>query len=440
MSRWSRRRFLRGVLGGGAAVTVGLPLFDSMLGSTGRALADGTPLPRRFGLFFWGNGMQPEHWVPAKTGPDYELSTLLAPLAAVREYLTVITGFEIKTPNQVTHHSGAAGVMCGTGLEVGGQSDYRYPGPSLDQVLAQQIGGETKYRSLEVGSRPGHGLSLSAPEVWNPPITSPLELYERLFGNGSLPTGEDGAPDPRLLMRQSVLDAVITDARSLEMSLSASDRARLEQQLDTIRDLEQRLAKIAQGGPPPEACVVPPAPGAPVEGSDHEQVVQTNRALVDLSVMALACDQVRVLSNFLTSPLSNVLWEGIDDGHHTMTHHEPGDQPQVQQIVTYVMMELAYMLEAMAAVPEGDGTLLDSCAVLATSDVCVGRIHNLDEFPLLVAGSCGGRLKQGTHIRSEVRDNVNKVTLSIMRACGALLPSWGTDEGYTEDGLSEMEA
>ncbi len=433
-----RRTVLRGMLGG-AAATVALPLLDVMVDDGGIALADSGGFPRRFGLFFWGNGMDPSRWAPTISGPDFELTSQLLPLASVKQHLTVVSGFEVKVPNAVTHHSGACGMFTGSPLEVWGQSQYKYRGPSFDQILAQEIGGLTRFRSLEYGARPGDGVSLSAPGTFNPPITSPLEFYERLFGHGTLPNTEDG-PDPRLLMRQSVLDAVIGDAKSLQSILPAADKQRIERQLDTIRDLERQLAAIAQGGPPPAACVVPQGPTGPFDvGSDQAQLVAANRAMTDLAVMALVCDQTRVLSNFMTKPLSNVLWDGVSDGHHALTHHEPGDQPQVHQVVVHVMTELAYMLESLAAIPEGDTTLLDNCAVMATSDVSLGRVHSLDEFPLLVAGSACGRLVQGTHIRSDVGDNIAKATLSVMRATGALLESFGEGEAYTTDGLSELE-
>lgn len=436
--RFSRRTMLRGLVGG-AAAAVALPLLDVMVDDTGVALADSGAYPRRFGLFFWGNGMNPDFWAPAVTGTGYELTPQLAPLANVKQYLTVVSGYEVKVPNAVTHHSGACGMLTGIPLQVSGQSDYKYNGPSIDQILAQEIGGLTRFRSLEYGARPGQGLSLTDGGSFNPPITSPFELYERLFGQGTLPTNQDG-PDPRLLMRQSVLDAVLTDANTLQAIVPPADKQRIERQLDTIRDLERQLAAIAEGGPPPAACVVPEAPLGPFdEGSDQAKLMAANRAMTDLAVMSLVCDQTRVLSNYLTRPLSDVLWDDTDDSHHLLTHHEGGDQPQVHTVTVGVMTELAYMLEALAAIDEGGESLLDHCAVMATSDVSLGRIHSLDEFPLLIAGSACGRLVTGTHIRSEVGDNIAKATLSVMRSVGALLESFGVADAYTADGLSELE-
>jgi hypothetical protein len=156
--------------------------------------------------------------------------------------------------------------------------------------------------------------------------------------------------------------------------------------------------------------------------------------------MALACDQTRVFSNFISSPVNNLLFEGASAGHHQLTHDEPGDQPQVHEIVVDLMEEFTAFIQALRSIPEGDGTVLDNCAVLGTTDVSFGRFHSLDEYPLLVAGRAGGALRTGFHYRSPGADNASKVVLSLMRAVGANEASWGIDDAESTVGLSEIEA
>ena len=158
-----------------------------------------------------------------------------------------------------------------------------------------------------------------------------------------------------------------------------------------------------------------------------------------LWALALACDQTRVFSNYITSPLNNLLLATASGGHHQLTHDEPGDQPMVQAVVRQIMGEFTYFVQALDAIPEGDGTLLDHTVLMGSSEIAYGRTHALDEFPLLLAGSAGGRLVQGTHIRSTIAANTNSVTLSLMRAVGVLQQGFGEDDSYTEDGFSDLE-
>jgi hypothetical protein len=164
----SRRHVLRGMLGG-AAISLGLPVFEAQMNSAGRAWANGSGFPRRFGLFFWGNGNLPDRWNPTTTGADYELSEQLAPLAAVREHMTVITGMSVMTGNVIPHGSGPAGFLGGAPLIPRGGDNYTFAGPSIDQVIAREIGGETRFRSIEFGAAVCFGLSYNGPDSINPP-------------------------------------------------------------------------------------------------------------------------------------------------------------------------------------------------------------------------------------------------------------------------------
>lgn len=439
--RLHRRTVLKGLLAGGV-VTLGLPVLERFCNDAGTAFADttGDGFPKRFGLFFWGNGMLPDRWVPATQGKGYALSQQLQPLAKWQDRFTVVTGTRLKVPNTQPHGAGAAGVLSGHPLlHQGGNTTFA--APSIDQILAERIGGETRFRSLEVGAAPGDGLSHNGPNSLNPPESSPYALFDRLFGTGFTLPGTTPKVDPSLGLRRSVLDAVHEELKSLRNHVGSADRQRLDQHAEGVRQLEKRLAKLEEAPPKLDACKVPPPPQKDfpdVEG--RPQLLQKNQALCDLLAYALACDQVRVFSNFFSYPVNNLLFPQAPTGHHELTHNEPGDQPEVHAITLHCLTALAYQIQALASIPEGAGTLLDHCVVLGTSEVSLGKTHSMDEMPLILAGSAGGKLKTGLHVRTEGGTNTSRVLLSVCRAVAGDVPSFGGAQGKADEGLSEVEA
>jgi hypothetical protein len=434
----NRRVVLRGLLGG-AAVSVALPFLESLAGRGARAA--GGPTPRRYVQFFWGNGIQLARWLPTDAGPAFTLSEQLGPLESVRDAVTVITGAEVKTGNGDAHVSGPAGLLTGHAPIAKPGGDWTFAAPTLDQIIASAVGGETLYRSLELGVQPGvKGLSFTGPDGRNPPESDLPRLFERLFGAGFRAPGDDTPPDPRLALRRSVLDAVLQDAQALKPRLGTVDRARLDQHLTAVRDLEQRVARL-QSSPIDRASCVRPEPPPPLDPIDgRPQMTERARAIADLAALALACDQTRVLSIWYSDPLSDVLYPGTTAGHHQLTHDEPGDQPQVDGIVKGVVGDLAYLIDRLRQTPEAEGTLLDSVALLATTDVSEGRTHQIDEYPIVLAGTACGALRTGFHFRSETRVNTSHVSLTLLRALGVPATRFGKDAGEVADGLSEIEA
>ncbi len=433
----SRRMLLRGALGG-AAVTIGLPWLE-IFSDRHYASALGTGMPKRFGLFFWGNGVLPLKWNPTGTGTDWTLSEQLAALAPVKDLVTVVSGMALKIQNLEPHTAGAAGILSGAPLYL--QGEHRtFTSPSIDQVIAAEVGGYSRFRSLEFGAAPGDGQSYNGPDNRNPPESSPRALFDRIFGGGFSLPGEGGGPDPVLGVRRSVLDAVAADAARLNKRLGQTDKERLDQHLTGIRELERRIAYIEANPPDLEACAIPTAPQEDYpEINGRPQLAAKNRAMVDVMAMALACDQTRVFSNFFTYSVNNLLFPDAPSGHHQLTHDEPGAQPEVNKIVKQIVAEFGYMVEKFASIPEGDGTLLDNCIILGTTDCSFGRTHSFDDYPILLAGSAGGVLKQGIHYRSPSGENASKVLLSIVRAMDVLAADFGKEEGLVTDGLSDIE-
>jgi hypothetical protein len=437
MNRFTRRSVLRGMFRG-AVVTVGLPPLLATTTRGARAACD-DGFPKRFGLFFWGNGNRPDQWTPAGEGADWALSESLAPLASVKEKISVVSGLSVKVPNIIPHWSGAIGLLTGQAPD-GVDGDWDVGAPTIDQLLAQSIGGETIYRSLEVGVDTASAVSWAGPGAQYPCEDDPYAFFDRLFGASFREPGSDAEPDPSIAFRRSVLDAVMGDINALQSAAGREDRVRLERHFDGIRELELRLARLQEDPPNLAACTRPSAPEAAYPDVDgRPQISARCRAMSDLIAMSFACDQTRVASMYLGYPVSNTMFEGITDGHHSLTHNEPSPQPQVQDITHQVITEFAYLLDALDAIPEGDGTLLDHCCMLGTTDVSEGRIHSLDEMPIVLAGGACGALNMGIHHRSYGQENAAKLMLSIVRAMGVTQEGLGAGDTWTTDGLSAIE-
>ena len=435
----NRRTVLRGLLGG-AVVTVGLPPLEFFMNSNGTAYAAGAGgFPQRFGLFFWGNGVSPDKWIPVDEGAGWTLSEQLMPMAELQDDITLVTGMRVQVPNVEPHHATACGILTGRPLTME-NGDHTFPGPTIDQIIAGHIGNETLFRSIEFGAEPGQGMSHNGPYSVNPAEKSPIALFERLFGPSFQLPGEEPIVDPSLGLRRSVLDAVMGDLKKVQGTVGAADKIRLEQHLEGIRALEKRLAKIEEDPPSAEACAYPTQPEQEypdIEG--RPQLKEKNRAMSDVIALALACDQTRVFSNTLTKPLTNILFSEAPAGHHNLTHDEPEPQPEVNKIIIQCMEEFAYQLEALRKIEEGDGNLLENSLVFGTSDVSNGKLHSPHEYPIVLGGSAGGKLKTGLHVRTVANENTSKVLHSICTAFGMNISEFGEAEGLVQEGLSEIE-
>jgi hypothetical protein len=429
---------------GGTGVGVALPLLELMLNEHGDALADGSGFPARFGWWFFGNGVHADKWVPQGTGPDWELSPQLMPLSPIKHNVNIISGLKVYLPNSVPHGSGPAGILTGGPLgEVGNNfENSAFGGKTLDQIVADEIGNDTRFKSIEVAvERSDDSLSHTAAGMSNPPEYNPKALFERVFGTGFVEPGDEPIIDPKLSLRRSVLDAVSEDALELQKRVGASDRARLEQHFENIRALEKQLAKLEEDPPNLASCMSPAEPlDEYPDESGVPQMSAISRAMSDMVAMILACDQTRVFSVQFSRPVSGVLYPGIGEAHHKLTHDELGEQPLVNDIIEQIMDEMSYFLQALESVPEGTGTLLDNCAVLGFSDCSYGKSHAIDNYPLLVAGQACGKLKKGVHYKSPAAENASKLGLTLLRVMGVPVTEFGTDDGYVTEGIDAIES
>lgn len=443
--RLSRRRLLRGV---GAALA--LPTLEAMLDGSGLAFADGTPVPRRFITWFFGNGVIRSKWTPAQVGSTYTPTEQLAPLTDVRSYVSVISGFNVKTPNLRGHHNGAAALLSGAPmipLDPGGAGyNSKFGMRSIDQVAADAIAGPTTFKSLQLAVSKrfttGEGptlanLSHRGPDQPMPQETNPARLFNTLFSGF---TPKDPL-DPRDAMRANVLDAVRDDAKTLQGKLGASDKQRLEAHLTAVSELRTRVLAL-----PPvftSACVKPPTPtqtNTDVGGIEPIEAVST--VMSDLLAMAFACDLTRVASFQFSGSVGGHCFKFLTpnearDNEHAISH-EASLQAKVNQAVIFTMRNFAYTLQALKRTAEGPGNLLDNTVVLCTSDVAQGVDHSITDYPVLLAGKGGGALRSGYHFRSGTGRNTSDILLTCMRALGTGAASVGLSSGLSTTPISEL--
>jgi len=434
--RFDRRTMLRGTLAGGVA-TMGLPLLDCFLNGNGTALAQGAPLPLRFGAWMWGCGMNPERWAPATTGEGWELPLELVALGRelpsggqVRDHVSVLSGFDVMLggrPN-FPHTGGLVSTTTGN-VPV---EDGVYVDPTLDSIIASQIGGMTRFRSIEMSStgNPNQAYSYEARGVPNAPEISPAALYTRVFGpEFADPNAGPFVPDPRLMLRQSVLSVVKEDRDRLAQQVGTHDSQRLDQYFTSVRQLEQQIDVLLAGPPDLESCMKAPQLGAENLGTEVSQSKLTNQLMAQLLSFALACDQTRVFSMMFSFRISGLRQLGSNSQHHQLTHDEAVDpvlgyQSEATQFVFDSMEAWADFVEALTAIPEGDGTLLDNCLVLGHSDISFAKVHGIVGIPMMIAGRAGGRIKPGVHVDGNA-SQTSRVGLTVQQVMGLNVESWG---------------
>jgi len=403
---------------------VGLPPLVSMFNSTGTAYAAGAaatgkaaekPIESRFVLWFNGNGIPERYWIPAEEGTDYRMTPCLAPLAPFREDIHVISGIDNVAARgglgngHTNTMSGLMACMPFTGRGSGGAS--------IDQVIAQKIGDNSRFRSLQVGvSQESFGESMQRNMSWAgreralPPEMIPAKFFDRLFGQR-----EEGWVN----RKRSILDAVTSDANSLKKKLPTDDQARLDEHLSGIRDMDRSIA-----GLPPEYHKV----DAPDFDGDMKDWPRIAKLQSDLLATALATHQTRVASYMLTKcqGLSRFPWLGYTSArHHDYTHADgraPGadgveGQRVLRDICRWHAEEFSYLLAKLKSIPEGDGTLFDHTCLVYTHEHAEANPHKNTGMAMIVAGGMN-KIAKGSHTRvtGTVGDLYLTVAEDIMQA------------------------
>lgn len=434
----NRRTMLRGLLASGATASIGLPLLEIMLNENGTALAQSNEaLPTHYVTWFFGNGTLPGLWKPAATGSGaaWSLSHQLEPLANVKDYLTVISGLEGKlvVPGR-EHPTGSAAAT--TGAPINGDA---VRAASIDQLAADVIAAGSPFRSLEVGVTPAtpggntdslHTVSHNGPNSRNNPEFDPREVFSRLFGDLPTDPAADEARAKLNAVKTSVLDAVLADGAALQSRLGATDRQRVEEHLESVRAIERRLQAL-----PSDACANLTAPEVGRDMASEAPPV-VNSAMAELTRLALACDMTRVVTFMFSVPAAHVYYRHLAsnmnaDFHDTICHTDAGDassQPRVDTGVLYTMRCLAEFLEGLAATSYGATNLLDSSLVYVTSDTAWGKVHDRNEWPVLLAGRAGGKVRGNEHHRFQ-GENLSRALLTVANIMGDPRTELGLDGG-----------
>lgn len=433
-----RRSFLRGSLGG-ASVCLGLPLLDLMLNDHATALAGGDPLPRRFGVFYWGGGVVRNTWVPTQTGYGWALPDSLQPFESLRDHLTLITGtnHQGSSPGHIPARGIALSASHDTNTSIDGVGTWRgqkHPEPSVDALVAEHWDGVTPFSSVEIGiCRKGPYESNSSwkrgGDVYNRHEPDPKALFDRLFGGGVGEGTDYSVLGNSRVLGRSMLDVVMEDATRLQARLGANDRQRMEQHLEGLRAIERRLEDWEV------SCQQPETPAAIDYGDDgsNEQKEAKSQLMSELLATALACDLTRIFSYEWSATQSEaVYWEvGVNQEQHQYTH-DNSQGPGMQAIVRFTMQNFAYLAEALRQRPEGAGTVLDNTLILGTSEHAIAGAHNYEDHPFVLVGGAGGGIKAGLHWRHpSPGSNLDapKVLLTAVRAVGVEQESLGQAGG-----------
>ncbi len=451
--RLARRRLL-GALGAGlgAASVPFVPWLDARAGG---------PPPRRILFFFTSNGTIHERWLPEARGERLDkLSPILAPLERHKSRLLVLDGLRhqviIEKSDRTGHAAGINTALTGRNNEI---TDPAQPlhslatGVSVDQLIGARVGAGAKLRSIEAGvqvepyNKDYASLSYAGPKAPIPPESSPYRVFDRLF-KGLRPRGAADPEDAFALEdRRRVLEAVSSDLDALRPRLPASDRVKMEAHLDAVRALEHSLTTGA-GAAAASACAKP-ALGPRVHPWKNDDIPAIARLQTDLVVMALACDLTRVATiQFGRAGAGHrFTWLGgefaqdpqVDPGSlarglHALAHREshPESRAKLVRAHTWYAEQLAYLLDRLAAVREGERTLLDSTLVVWLNELGTGGDHSHERLPWVLATGARGPWKTGRLLSFPGQPH-NRLLLSLCHAMGVDVKEFG-DPDYCKGG------
>lgn len=436
----NRRRALKGALNG-AAVTLPLPFLDCFLNSSGTALANtGAPLPLVFGSWAQNLGFTPGRWKPSKIGTDFELGPELKPLEPFKNKLNLFSGMNYFLDGRpmATHKTGLEIATMGS-IPIGTESD-----PSIDTLIADVVGARSRFRSLEV-SLDGSQRSWSRRKggAVNPSQPSPAALYTRIFGPEFRdPNEAEFKPDPKVMTRRSVLSVVKDERLDIMRRVGSADRERLEEYFTSLRQIEQQLDIELTQPMPLQACDLPVENAEFEPSSMVESVEKNNDLFSDILAHAIACGQTQVVNVFFWA--NNIRRRGWVRDWHNLTHEEPidpdlGYQRDVAWFVHFGMTTFANFIGRLADYREGDGSVLDRALLLWQTDHGYAMAHTMDDIPILLVGSGGGRIKTGMHL-SPVGDPTSRVGLTVQQAMGVPINKWGRLSMETSRPITEILA
>jgi hypothetical protein len=438
MKKWQipRRTFLKGV-----GTALALPALEAMVSPMSAAPAGRSPL--RMAFVYVPNGVNMADWTPATEGTDFALPKILEPLQPHRAELQVLTGLAHRTayPNGDgggDHARASASFLTGMQARKTAAIDVR-AGVSVDQIAAARIGQQTRLPSLELSCDKGQqagscdsgyscayqfNLAWKTPTTPLPPEVDPRLVFERLFSNG-VPGETAESRARRQQAHKSILDFVLADARQLRAGLGSSDQQKLDEYMNSVREIEQRIENAEK------MAVATPDYAAPTAiPRDYEQHL---RVMFDLLTLAFQTDTTRISTLMIAHDGSNRSYPmaGVPDGHHDLSHHggNAEKKAKIARINRFHMTQFAYFLERLKSVREGDGTLLDNCMIVYGSGIADGNAHSHHDLPVLLAGRGGGAFKTGRHVRLAKETPMTNLYLAMLERMGVSAERLGDSTG-----------
>jgi hypothetical protein len=435
----ARRTFLRGM-----STAIALPLLDAMTPAFAATRVTANA-PRRMAFVYVPNGIIMKDWTPAGAGSEFEFSRILKPLEPYREKVLVLSGLTHNTGRALgdgpgDHARAAASFLTGVHPKKTAGADI-HAGISVDQIAAQKIGNATRLASLELGCEDGrlvgncdsgYSCAYSNSISWHttatpmPPEVNPRAVFERLFGDAS-ETPEARAK--RLSYNKSILDFVSEDTRRLQGDLGKTDRRKLDEYLDAVREIERRIEMAEHDSKQFTPDMEKPA-GVPPEFADHVKL------MFDLMTLAFQADVTRISTFMICREGSTRTYReiGVNDAHHPLTHHRNNPEwiEKVAKINYFHLEQFAYFVDKLKSTPDGDATLLDRVMVVYGSGLADGNQHTHNDLPVVLAGAGNGALRPGRHVQYP-----NETPMTNLYV--AMLDHMGITPEHIGDSTGELE-
>jgi hypothetical protein len=431
----SRRTLLRGV-----GVSLGLPLLDSMVPAQTPLARTAATSKSRLSCIYVPHGATMDKWTPAADGKAFEFTEILGPLEKFRDRVSIVSNLAHPAAGGVgsdagaDHARSAAVFLSGVHPEQGSI----HVGTTIDQIAAQRIGQDTPLPSIELSIEEvalscgsGYACAYSNTISWKTPTTplpmenNPQVVFEKLFGDGS----NNADRLARKQQSRSLLDSVMDQVASLQRELPASDRTRLGEYLDDVREIERRIQKAENQIP--ADLKLPEAPvGVPESFDEHFKI------MYDLQVLAFRAEITRVATLMYARDTSGAVYpqSGIRDGFHVASHHSNNraNMDKFALINKYHVEMLAYFLDKLKSTPDGDGNLLDHSIVLYGSSMSNGNQHDHDPLPVVLAGGASGQLNGGRHMTYAPHTPMSNLLLTMLDKLGIQADKHGDSTGKLE--------
>jgi uncharacterized protein DUF1552 len=430
----SRRHILKGI-----GATLSLPLLDAMVPALTAAAQTAARPQLRAGFVYIPHGVIMKEWTPAAVGSGFEFTPILKPLEPFRHSLVVVSNLTRAEVN--SNHAVSSGCwLTGVPPKRTDGPDFRV-GVSVDQVIAKRIGQETTFPSLEIATEdfsglvgacdPGYSCAYMNTLNWQTDTTplpmeiNPRVVFERLFGSGST------ADDRRARMRtdRSLLDFVAGDLKTLQREIGATDRSKLTEYLDYVREIERRIQRAEQ-----QSTISADVPSAPV--GVPEAYVEHVALLFDLMALAFQTDQTRVFTFMMAREVSQRTYPeiGVTEPHHSISHH--GNRPAAiaghAKLNAYHVQMFAKFVERLRSTPDGDGSLLDHSLLVYGSGMSDGNGHTGSPLPHVLVGGAAGRMTGNRHIVTPENTPMANLLLAIAQKCGVEQEKFGVSKGAVE--------